>query len=216
MTSIIKIIIATVIGSLIGIERERANRPAGIRTHALVCIGAALVMDLNLQVVQNFSQFSQADPFRLGAQVISGIGFLGAGTILKEGVSVKGLTTAASIWSIACIGLVIGVGYYDIAIFAAFVIYIALRVFQFIERKFPNQTKYIFIVVTGDGNRKTLNDVTLHLQSIQAEIKGIEVNPKGEITEYRVKLLNDKRTDYQELCKTITGFDHVYFTNVDA
>ncbi len=105
-------------------EREHFNRPAGLRTHIVVCVGASLVM-----VVSQFmhTQYGDVvDPGRLGAQVISGIGFLGAGTIIKEKFTVKGLTTAASLWAVSCIGIAIGAGCYVAAVIATFFLYITL------------------------------------------------------------------------------------------
>lgn len=136
--SVIKIIIAVAIGGFIGLERESASRPAGFRTHILVCVASAMVMDINLQLAQNFVN---ADPMRLGAQVISGMGFLGAGTIIKEGATVKGLTTAAGLWSVACLGLVIGAGFYLMALFAALVMMMTLKTFNQLEIKFSKQKR---------------------------------------------------------------------------
>src|SRR5690606_893530 len=107
------------LGGLIGIEREIGNRPAGFRTHTLVCIGSSLVMLTSEFLIGAYADISIPDPARLGAQVISGIGFLGAGTIIKDGSRVRGLTTAASLWVVACIGIAIGAGFYWGAIVAA-------------------------------------------------------------------------------------------------
>ena len=103
---VLRILLAICFGALIGMEREHAHRPAGLRTHILVCVGACLVMLTSEFTYNEYHQFSpNMDINRLGAQVISGIGFLGAGTIIRNGSSVKGLTTAASVWAVACIGL---------------------------------------------------------------------------------------------------------------
>jgi putative Mg2+ transporter-C (MgtC) family protein len=136
--SVIKIIIAVIIGGFIGIERESASRPAGFRTHILVCVASAMVMDINLQLAENFIN---ADPMRLGAQVISGMGFLGAGTIIKEGASVRGLTTAAGLWSVACLGLVIGAGFYMMAVFASLIMLLTLKTFNQLEMRYSKQKK---------------------------------------------------------------------------
>lgn len=136
--SVIKIVIAVIIGGFIGLERESASRPAGFRTHILVCVASAMVMDINLQLAQNFIN---ADPMRLGAQVISGMGFLGAGTIIKEGATVKGLTTAAGLWSVACLGLIIGAGFYLMAAFASLVMMLTLKTFNQLEIKFSKQKR---------------------------------------------------------------------------
>src|SRR5690554_5476906 len=98
LTSIIRIVIAVLLGGIVGMEREHGGNPAGFRTHMLVCAGAALVMLTSEFLYVRFAGSINLDPGRLGAQVISGIGFLGAGTIIKYGVNIKGLTTAASLW----------------------------------------------------------------------------------------------------------------------
>lgn len=100
------------IGGVIGWERESSHRPAGMRTHMLVAVGSATVM-----IIGDYShKIYGGDATRLGAQVVSGIGFLGAGTIMKEGSTVKGLTTAASVWAVACMGIAAGAGFYDVAV----------------------------------------------------------------------------------------------------
>ncbi len=139
LESVIKILIAVLVGGFIGLERESANRPAGLRTHILVCVASALVMDMNLLLAK---EFVNTDPVRLGAQVISGMGFLGAGTIIKEGVNVRGLTTAAGLWAVACLGLVIGAGYYLLAIFASLVMLITLKTFNQLEIKYAKHKKF--------------------------------------------------------------------------
>lgn len=111
---VVRLLMAVIMGGLIGIERGRKGRPAGFRTHMLVCLGSALAMLTNQYV---FEVFNTSDPVRLGAQVISGIGFLGAGTIIVTGRhQVRGLTTAAGLWASACMGLAIGIGFYSAAI----------------------------------------------------------------------------------------------------
>jgi putative Mg2+ transporter-C (MgtC) family protein len=133
LEALIRILIALVCGGVIGYEREYKNRPAGLRTHMLVCIGAALVMIVSQYLFEKYSP-GVTDPARLGAQVISGIGFLGAGTIIRDRFSVKGLTTAATLWVVACIGLAIGSGYYLMAIIITGIIFLALILFRKLER----------------------------------------------------------------------------------
>lgn len=114
---ILRVFLSLIIGGIIGLERERKNQPAGLRTYMLVCMGATLVMMTNQYM---FITYGSGDIARLGAQVISGIGFLGAGTILvTRSNQVRGLTTAAGLWSAACVGLAIGIGFYEGAILVA-------------------------------------------------------------------------------------------------
>ena len=144
LNSALKLLLASLLSGFIGFEREHSHRPAGFRTHILVAVGSALVMMTSVYIFDSYQGLSNMDPARLGAQVISGIGFLGAGTILREGFSVKGLTTAASLWAVSCIGLAVGIGFYEGAIVATFVIYITLNVLKkFIIKGSTGKTLYI-------------------------------------------------------------------------
>lgn len=122
----IKLLLATFLGGIIGMERESLNRPAGFRTHILVCVGAALTMLVSISIFENYGSNTNVDPGRIAAQVVSGIGFLGAGTIIREGATVKGLTTAASLWTVASIGLAVGSGYYVGAVLATGIVFLTL------------------------------------------------------------------------------------------
>lgn len=125
---------AMIVGALIGLEREYTHRPAGLRTHILVALGACVASVMGQML---FAQYDGAgDPARLSAQVITGVGFLGAGTIMKEGVSVKGLTTAASVWAVACLGIAAGYGYYALAVVGMVFTLLTLTVFESLQRKF--------------------------------------------------------------------------------
>lgn len=120
----IKIIIACLLGGLIGAQRQRKGMSIGLRTHIVVCVSAALVQIISIDY--NLINKSNIDVMRLGAQVISGIGFLGMASIIKDGRFIVGLTTAASMWFIACVGLTVGSGLYIPATMATLVIYIIL------------------------------------------------------------------------------------------
>lgn len=123
---ILRVLLSLVIGGIIGLERERKNQPAGLRTYMLVCMGATLVMMTNQYM---FITYGSGDIARMGAQVISGIGFLGAGTILvTRSNQVRGLTTAAGLWSAACVGLAIGIGFYEGAVLVAAGIMITMSI----------------------------------------------------------------------------------------
>ena len=126
VSTFLRLSLAMICGGVLGMERGKKNRPAGFRTYMLVCVGATLVMLTN-QYICNV--YGTGDPARLGAQVISGIGFLGAGTIIVTGRNrVKGLTTAAGLWADACVGLAIGIGFYSGAIIGCMLILIAMSV----------------------------------------------------------------------------------------
>ena len=143
ITILLRTILAAALGGTIGMERESKHHPAGFRTHTLVCVGAAIVMLLSeLLFVQYHTAYGlMSDPARMGAQVISGIGFLGAGTIMRYGSNVRGLTTAASIWATGCIGLAVGAGFYMLASVATVVILVTLVVFNNISKLFERKSK---------------------------------------------------------------------------
>ena len=139
---IIKLALAAVLGGLIGLERESLSRPAGLRTYTLVCVGSALAMVVSLDMYYQYYQTVNADPGRIAAQVVSGIGFLGAGTIMREGATVRGLTTAAGLWVVACIGLAVGVGLYIPAIVSTAIILFVLIYFVKFEHYFTGMREF--------------------------------------------------------------------------
>ncbi|MEK8127923.1 MgtC/SapB family protein [Paenibacillus filicis] len=150
----IRLFAAMLGGGMIGFEREWGNHHAGLRTHMLVALGAALIMLLSMY---GFSQFAEEpnvrmDPARLGAQVISGIGFLGAGTIIRNGLSVSGLTTAASLWVSAAIGLSAGAGFYFVTALATVLMMITLLALNGLgKRVIPSRTTKTLHIVVEDA-----------------------------------------------------------------
>ena len=122
-----KLGLAVLLSGIIGFEREHSHRPAGFRTHILVAVGSALIMLTSVYIAEKYKGQMNVDITRMSGQVVSGIGFLGAGTILREGFYVKGLTTAASLWAVSCIGIAIGAGFVAGAVVATLVIYITLN-----------------------------------------------------------------------------------------
>lgn len=143
--ALVKMTLALVCGGVIGIERGRKKRPAGFRTYMLVCLGATLVMMTNDFLCENGHG---VDVARLGAQVINGIGFLGAGTIITTGHNrVKGLTTAAGLWASACIGLAIGSGYYEGAILGTLMIVVIMVVLHTFDRRLMANTRVLMLYI---------------------------------------------------------------------
>jgi putative Mg2+ transporter-C (MgtC) family protein len=146
-----RLVIAAVLGGVIGLEREISGKPAGLRTNLLICVGAALLMELSIGVaalanVENvaFGTPFRADPGRIAAQIVSGIGFLGAGTIIQARGNVMGLTTAATIWVVAAIGMAVGARAYVESVGATVLVLISLAVLSRVE----------FLVTTRWGNRR--------------------------------------------------------------
>jgi len=170
-----RIFLAFILSGSIGIERETRNHTAGLRTHILVCIGSALVMLVSLHLFELYKGQTNLDPARLGAQVISGIGFLGAGTILKEGASIRGLTTAAGLWAVACIGLAAGSGFYIGAITVTVTVILTLTLIdRFEERVVKGKSNY-FITLRIENKPGQLGKICSALGEKGISIKYIKI-----------------------------------------
>lgn len=141
-----RLILALILGGLIGIERESTGRPAGFRTHILVSMGSALIMIVSAYSFPGMHK----DAARIAAQVVSGIGFLGAGTIMREGANVRGLTTAASLWTVAGIGLTVGAGFYFAAILGTVLVVLTLVLLNQLEWKVLTTRHEILTLVIQD------------------------------------------------------------------
>jgi len=145
---LVNVLLAFVAGVVIGFDREKSGKPAGIRTQMLVCVGSALLTGISVNLAR-FYNYGPADPARLMAQIVSGIGFLGAGVILKNGGKVNGVTTAATIWITAAIGIGIGTGFY-LPAFASLVLVLLLNPIAHFQYKYGLKTVHYVIKV----NRK--------------------------------------------------------------
>ena len=142
---ILRILLAILLVGMIGMERGLKNRPAGLRTYMLVCLGACIVMLTNQYVYQ---AFTVGDPVRMGAQVVSGIGFLGAGTIVVTARNqIKGLTTAAGLWASACVGLALGIGLYSVSIMGSVGIFVILTLLHELDFRMRRSTKLVEVYV---------------------------------------------------------------------
>jgi putative Mg2+ transporter-C (MgtC) family protein len=133
MQIMIRLSLSVILSGLIGLERQIHRRTAGLRTHILVSLGSCLIMLTSLYVFDIYKNKASLDPSRIAAGVITGIGFLGAGTIIREREGVKGLTTAASLWVVAAIGLAVGCGFYNAAVFTSILTLIVLFFLRYIE-----------------------------------------------------------------------------------
>ena len=185
----LRLVLACVLGGIIGYERENMHRPAGFRTHILVCVGSALVMVTSEFIFKRYIGQVNLDPTRLGAQVISGIGFLGAGTIIREGFNVKGLTTAASLWAVSCVGIAAGIGFYEGAIAATILIYITLILLRKIERAFSKRNTLRIIYIQSINKPGQVGEITSVFDNYGIAIKSIDfINNESEKT-LSIKLL---------------------------
>lgn len=177
LSIVIRLTLAILCGGIIGYDRGKKRRPAGIRTHILVCIGSALVMVTNQYVVEVMHY--TADPTRLGAQVISGIGFLGAGTILITGKQqVKGLTTAAGLWASACMGLAIGIGFYEGAIIGCLFIFISITILHKFDSYVMSKTKLVEVFVQLT-TVKAMSTVFAVIRGSEMSIVNVEFTKTG-------------------------------------
>ena len=168
--AIFKLALSIILGSIIGFERRSKGQIAGMRTFSLICMGATLAMLVSIYIPQEYLGLKNGDPGRIAAQVISGIGFLGAGAIIQMKGAVKGLTTAAGIWSMAAIGLAVGAGMYIISIAAVILILFVLKIAESLEHKLftTNSSKIIRVKTRGiiedlAPYHKTLTEFNVHL-----------------------------------------------------
>jgi putative Mg2+ transporter-C (MgtC) family protein len=171
LTVIGRLALSTLIAGIIGYERERHGRAAGFRTHILVALGSCLAMLTGLYLAE---QGGGTDPTRMGAQVISGIGFLGAGTILRYGTSVRGLTTAASLWAVGGIGLAVGSGFLVGSLAAGAIVILALFVLSGFEQAMRKETAGLLIVETHSGG-EALARIRSRLGMHHLEVRDVNI-----------------------------------------
>jgi len=175
----LRLVLAAVLGGLIGIEREIRDKPAGLRTNILICVGSTLFMSLSTQVAQLLG----GDPTRIAAQIISGIGFLGAGAVLHSHGFVLGLTTAATIWVVAGVGMALGSGMYLVAAFATAMSLVTLYFLSFIEDKIQGRRSYSYALVVTDLNQAL---TSIHKVLQDSSVAAASFNFKKKSGHYRV------------------------------
>lgn len=203
----LRLMLAVFFGGIIGLERGANKHQAGLRTHILVCVGATLAMLTNQYIFQNIT--SLTDPARLGAQVISGIGFLGAGLILVTSRNkVKGLTTAAGLWASACIGLALGIGFYSGAIVAGVLVFISLVIFPKLEMFFYNRSRVMSIYVELDS----MNNLRNFLKNVRKQgiyivethvNKSDSIVPNGYSLDLSIRI--PKKTTHTQVIEKLSG-----------
>ena len=135
ITTATRLILAFLLGSVLGLEREKKGVSAGLRTHILVCVGSALIMLTSIYIFEAYKGSATVDPARIAAGVVTGIGFLGAGTIIRSSEGIRGLTTAASIWISSAIGLAVGCGYISAALVTTLISYLSLSFLKKLEKE---------------------------------------------------------------------------------
>jgi putative Mg2+ transporter-C (MgtC) family protein len=211
---LLRLALAALLGMIVGYERERQNQPAGLRTHAILAIGSCLAMTISINLaIQFVPDVPNGDPARLAAQVVSGIGFLGAGAILRYGTNVKGLTTATSLWTIAIVGLAVGAGHYFSAIGTTVALLVVLVLLNILEKRAIQAFQTINVVVTAQENQDLVEQLSAMFGHLNKKILsvGVEGDPvKGKLTVTMVVKTreNDPLTDIRRAIDGIPGVIH--------
>lgn len=204
---VLRLVLAAVLGGLIGYERESAHRPAGLRTHILVCVGSALVM-LVSERMTGLATAGSVDPGRIAAQVVSGVGFLGAGTILREGMTIRGLTTAASLWVVAGIGLAVGAGLYLPAATTALIILLALIFLTKFERLYMTKAYYDQLLLRAHDQPGLLGRIGTVLGEHGISIRNVQLKhaeDQEDIVDIELTVLMPTHTDANRLSEQLLG-----------
>jgi putative Mg2+ transporter-C (MgtC) family protein len=208
---IIRLVVSLILALALGIEREWKQQPAGIRTHVLICMGSALFMIISILLPEMYGA-TVKDPARIAAQVVSGVGFLWAGAIMRHGMVTKGLTTAANIWATAAIGLAVGAGLYMPAVIATLLVLVNLIFFTKIKPLFLPQTSYCEVHFTFDKKSGIPENIFSTFEKLRIEVlsENIKENHKSHhvnmvvrvprsMTMLDVRSLLSKHIEYEEI-----------------
>jgi len=223
---LIRIILAIIVGGVIGFERGQKNRPAGFRTHMLVCLGATFIGVLEDITRLNLIHFYTTNPNivgnssfsigRYGSQVISGIGFLGAGAILRDKGKVAGLTTAASLWIVGCLGLIIGWGYYGFSIISAIAVFMILGSLKIIDTKFieAKNMRIVKILYTNSLDSEDILDSTYRIfEKFSIEVK--KTNKKNDKNEIIYTLIPPHQEDGKLMIRELSKQKEIFSVEIN-
>ena len=211
---IIKLLLAVVAGGFTGYEREKSNQFAGFRTHILVSIGSCITSIIALDLYSKYSATSNIDPARLPAQVLSGIGFLGAGAILKNSNGIRGLTTAAGIWATACIGIAIGYGQYVIGISSWLLVIVTLYTLKNFDKVISKRRQTVLkSTITNLGVTSTIFNM---IKASEIDIKNFQIIAESEshweiifLIEYDKRLILDELILELENIKYVINMEYI-------
>lgn len=216
-----RLLLASVLGGLIGLEREIHGRPAGFRTHLLVSLGSCLFCVTSIEIYEIFGNFSGTgpvgvDPGRIAAQVVTGIGFLGAGAIIRERASIRGLTTAACLWVAAALGVACGIGLYQLAVFVTVVALVNLLLLKQVEKKLDRDT-YVMVRVWGEDRDDFISRVydrlaQFGIHKVDAKLEK-DLQRNTIFIEFQVK--RGKDVTSADLLAGLSGVDGVTKVGVD-
>ncbi|MBQ9097297.1 MAG: MgtC/SapB family protein [Clostridia bacterium] len=205
LTPILRLLLSVLLGGIIGFERAERGREAGLRTHIMVCLGACLVMLISEYIVVSLGM--NTDVTRLGAQVISGIGFLGVGCIITGGDKIKGLTTAAGLWVTACIGLAAGIGYYIIATATTIIMILVMLLITPLSKRILASKSKVTLLITV-VSPEVFENMALLLEDKIVKISSVEKSPNGNIC-FSVTLNSMNQKETTALLCRIGTFDGV-------
>lgn len=213
---LMRLTLSCILGGVIGYERQSRRKSAGLRTNMLVCLGSCLVMLLSTAIYQGVEGRTNADPARLAAQVVSGIGFLGAGAIMKEGLTVTGLTTAACLWVVAGVGLATGGGYYTAALLATGLVFVTLGALSRIDEWVLHDNHILLTVFTRDlpGQLVHINECLEDLNLTVHTVKTVrsEVSDRALVLEF--ELFNHSKVKGVALADAVGRIEGVTGVNV--
>jgi putative Mg2+ transporter-C (MgtC) family protein len=212
-----RLLLALLAGGIIGVERAMHGREAGFRTHSLVSVSASLLMVLMVYqwklVPSEYLDTVRADPTRMAQGIMTGIGFLGAGVIIKEGLTVRGLTTAASIWMTSAIGIVIGLGFYFPAFVATLVTVLTLSAFRWLESRIPSH-RFARLIVKFLRKDKTTSESDLREMMQELGIRSFEagytLDEEGKSFVYEMTIRTSDPGNYQKLAEQLTQLQDIY------
>jgi putative Mg2+ transporter-C (MgtC) family protein len=212
--ALLRLALAAVLGGLIGVERELRDREAGLRTHLLVAVGSALFTIVGAYGFDEFLESGEAvvraDPTRIAAQIVTGIGFLGAGAIIRQGFSVRGLTTAATLWVVAAVGLAAGAGYYSGAVITTAVVLIALwplRIMAYkILRHYRPEDGTLLVALPAGHPPGTVID---QVESLGGRIGSVDVSQEGDRRRLQLDVVLPRNLAAPRLVTEIAELEHV-------
>jgi putative Mg2+ transporter-C (MgtC) family protein len=214
------LLVATVAGGFIGLERSYHARPAGFRTHVLVCVASSLLMLVTMNQAKWFTgaplDIVRVDPTRMAQGIMTGIGFLGGGVIVREGLTVRGLTTAASIWVTAAIGILAGIGFYNTVLIGTVITIGTLTVFRKLESRMPSQIFANNTIVFGRDNYMSETEVRelLLINGFSVANISYRLMEKGERLEYRMTVCTMDSGNIEKLSKTLLGLASIVEFNI--
>ena len=205
---ILKLLLGTLLGGIIGFERQTHGRAAGFRTQLLVCVACVLIMIISESYyIQNSlkPEYARIDPTRIAAGAMTGVGFLGAGVILKTGVSIQGLTTAACIWIVSAIGLAIGAGQYVAGITGFAITFISLWFLRLMEIKIPTTAyKYVTVVTDQSGDETAITSIFQN-RGFRINKMDYEINITDQEKKYIFTISSHDRTSIKEVLDAVAG-----------